>query len=123
MTLTATPHAEALAGLAALRDFLAAHPDIPLAAAPNPFEVYALGGTDWQQREEVDRIAAVLGVAARENEDGSHYTAERDFGGGVTYRATAVCRAALDRYRRHMAPYHAETRRRMSAARGNAVAA
>ena len=75
-----------LEGLAAFAAFLAARPDLPLGAA-DPFLYTAKGGADEQNRAEVDRIAAILGVTAGDSPIGTHYAAARDFGGGVTYSA------------------------------------
>jgi hypothetical protein len=86
-------HAAAIKGMANLSAFLQTHPALPLAAdwSGDPFTVFVLGGTDEQNRAEVDRIAAILGVPA-EWMRGSrrHYSAVRRFGGGITYRALAI---------------------------------
>ena len=83
----------AIQGLSNLSAFLDTHPALPLGAewSDEPFTVYVFAGTDEENRAEVDRIAGILGVqAAWMNGSGSHYTAVRRFGGGVTYRALAI---------------------------------
>jgi hypothetical protein len=91
---------EVVRGLRALADFLEAHPDLPA-----PWHIPAsasISGSDDAERAEVDRIAAILGVPATANERGTHYGAERDFGGGVKYEATAITQAHMDAYSEHM---------------------
>ncbi len=93
-------------GLRALADFLDAHPDLPA-----PWHVDAPAATsrsdDAAERAEVDRIAGILGVpAATTNPKGTHYEAERDFGGGVKYVATAITKAHMAAYNEHMEPWH-----------------
>lgn len=90
-------------GLRALADFLDAHPDLPIASAYVSAGVF---GTDEEERADVDRIAGILSVPATADERGTHYEAERDFGGGVKYRATAITRAHMDRYSAHMDQFH-----------------
>ena len=92
----------------ALRDlagFLDAHPDLPVpwvdARPGRGFE-----GTDEEERAEVDRIAAILGVQAREtSESGTHYEAQREFGDHVVYRVTAITQAEMAAWREHMTHY------------------
>lgn len=92
-------------GLRALADFLEAHPDLPA-----PWHVDAPAGTirddEAAERAEVDRIGGILGVPATANAEGTHYEAERDFGGGVNYRATAITKAHMDAYSAHMESWH-----------------
>lgn len=103
MTITAiTPDTRARAdrvarGLIALHAFLECHPDLPLGPV-EPLCYPATGGTDQENRAEVDRIARMLGVAAGPayGHEG-YYQARRDFGGGITYQATAVTAAELER--------------------------
>ena len=100
------PDREAAArGLRALADFLESHPDLPV-----PWQTDApasvSGADDAAERAEVDRIAGILGVPAAANERGTHYDAERDFGGGVIYRATAITRAEMESYTEHMKAFH-----------------
>ena len=91
--------AAVLEGLAAFAAFLTARPDLPLGAA-DPFLYTAKGGTDEQNRAEVDRIAAILGVTAGDSPIGTHYAAARDFGGGVAYSAWTFTADARPRRRR-----------------------
>jgi hypothetical protein len=93
-TRDAGRRAAVLEGLTAFARFLTARPDLPLGDS-DPFLCSVKGGTDEQNRAEVDRIAAVLGVTAGDSPADTHYGASRDFGGGVTYSAwtfTAVAR-------------------------------
>jgi len=84
--------------------FLAQHPDLPLSKY-DAMSYHVHADTDEQQRAEIDRIAAILGVKAAENADRDRYAAERAFGPGVTYKATAIDREAMTRYSAHMKPY------------------
>lgn len=91
--------AEVIRGLGNYAAFLAAHPDLPLDDG-NPLHCCVTGGTDEDERAEVDRIAGILGTAARYMPGSeTHYAAERDFG-GVTYLAVAITA-------RHMAEHSA----------------
>jgi len=99
MTITATAPPDAgrltavLEGLANLSAFLETHPGLPLGSmwSGDPFLVYAFAGTDEENRAEVDQIAAILGVTAGlVPASATHYTAVRQFGGGVTDRAIAI---------------------------------
>jgi hypothetical protein len=97
-----TDREEAVQGLRALADFLETHPDLPVAwfdAAPT------LHGTDTEKRDEVGRIAVILGEPAILNESGTHFGTRRDFGGGVTYRATAIAQAEMDAWHEHANAY------------------
>ncbi len=96
---TAARHAEVIQGLKNLAEFLKDHPDLPLENGQDPYRVSVRHGTDEENRAEVDRIAAILGVTPGHS-GSTHYTAARDFGGGVTYSATAITR-------RYMASYNA----------------
>lgn len=97
--------AEFIAGLRALADFLAAHPDLPVPRCPELTVHTGLDGVggrlpDEQARAEVDRVAAVLGVpAAAADCDDSHYSARRMFG-PVEYGAIAI---RSEHMRRHAA--------------------
>jgi hypothetical protein len=94
--MTAEPdgkRAQVLQGLAALAACLKVHPELPLNGPSVPHHVYVHDGNDAENRAEVDRIATVLGVTARDAYgDGVKYEAVRDFGGGVTYRCIAMSR-------------------------------
>ena len=95
--LAGTRHADVIAGLRNLSAFLSTHLELPLGDG-DPLH-YAARGTDEETRAEVERIAAVLGTSVRVTIRGALWTAERDFGGGVRYTATAVSRDASGRYR------------------------
>lgn len=92
-------HAEAITGLTAAAAFLETHPDLPLNPLGDPMNVSVTGGSDEDNRAEVDRIAWILGV-----EPGyilgsrTHYAAVLHFAGGVTYSATAINRSYRDNY-------------------------
>jgi hypothetical protein len=90
-------HADVINGLANAQAFLETHPDLPLNRYGNPLAVSVREGSDHANRAEVDRIAGILGVTATDpHGDGEHYAAVRHFGGGITYRATAISRRAMD---------------------------
>ena len=91
-----TRRAEVAAALRALASFIEEHPDLPL-----PWNVPAaphLDGTDEDDRAEVDRIAAILGVAPHQNGP-SHYEVHRDFGARVSYGAVAITEAHMVAWR------------------------
>lgn len=113
--------AEAAAGARALADFVESHPDLPVDPAPDPFNVHVLHGTDDGKRDEVDRVAAILGVAAHLSGPGTNYSARRDFG-PVSYRITAVFAGEADRCMRYLAPYVDELHERAAARRAEAAA-
>ena len=75
---------ETVNALRALADRIEANPDLP-APGCTLASVHMISGTDEEQRAEVDRIAAVLSVTTTVNQAGTHYVAERSFGGGVPY--------------------------------------
>jgi hypothetical protein len=102
-----TRHADVIEGLANLAAFLGTHPELPLGDA-DPFLRSVKGGTDEENRAEVDRIAAILGVTAADAVTGTHYGAARDFGAGVTYSAWTFTAAARDRHARHIAGVYAQ---------------
>jgi len=77
-------------GLRALADYLESNADVP-ATSYAPVYAFPPDGECAGMRAEIDSIAALLGVKARETADGSHYTALRSFG-PVEYRAVAICR-------------------------------
>ncbi|MFB4306911.1 hypothetical protein [Actinomadura sp. GTD37] len=72
-----------------LLDYLENHPEIPINEYYNEVSVSINDGTDQEERAEVDRIAAALGVTATGD---SHYRARRAFG-PVEYKAAAITRA------------------------------
>lgn len=100
MSGTVARRAALVQGLIDLAAFLETHPDLPITSVDaRPY----IHGTDDEERAEVDRIAAILGQPAKHTNDArTHYEVERDFGGRVHYRATAITAA-------HMAEYSAHT--------------
>lgn len=80
--------AEVVDGLRALAAFIEANPGLPV---PRNVEMLysVIAETDQLEREEVDRIAALLGVTAIPECDGAHYVATGSFG-AVHYRAVAI---------------------------------
>jgi hypothetical protein len=95
-TRRAEYRAEYVAGLHALADHLAEHPDLPLPQDRHLLVCAGPGGDD-AQRAEVDRIAAALGVEAQEVDDGTAYAAMRSFG-PIVYRALAITQARMARH-------------------------
>jgi hypothetical protein len=93
-TSTTDPKARAAitAGLRALADYLGAHPGLPVPqfSMCAGLTVYP-GGSEEDNRAEVDRIAEVLQAVT---EDFAVYQAQRRFGGPVAYRAAAVPKQA-----------------------------
>jgi hypothetical protein len=88
------------AGLINLATFLEQHPGLPLGPV-EPLCCPVTSGTDEENRAEVDRIARMLGVTAGiAFACPGYYRACRDFGGGITYTATAVSNAEIDEYLR-----------------------
>ena len=83
---------EYIKGLRDLADFIESHPELPMPtrSSVGPY----ITGTDEQQRAEVDRIAAILGVSASGD---THYIAPRPFG-PVTYEAIAIAADHMARY-------------------------
>ena len=76
-------------GLRGLAELLESCPGIP---APYTLDVliFPPDGSDTGIRAEIDRIAALLGVTAKDETDRhGHYTASKGFG-PVTYRAVAI---------------------------------
>lgn len=86
--------ADLIAGLRDMADWLEANPDVPVGA--HDFvrlqycaDVYT--GGIVASRAEVDRVAVLLD--AKPYRDGTHYGAEKDFGGDVSYLALSIARA------------------------------
>jgi hypothetical protein len=77
-------------GFRALADYLESNPDVPVSGYATVY-VFPPDGGCAGMRDEIDFIAALLGVTADENADGHHYTALRSFG-PVEYRAVAICK-------------------------------
>jgi hypothetical protein len=100
---TIDKRAERIEGIRVFADFAETHPDLPLGLADSPLHVSVTGGTDEENRAEVDRIAAILGVTAGYgpyDRNQTRYTAVQEFGGsdGVTYTASALSAAYSDMY-------------------------
>lgn len=90
--------AEIINGLRMFALFAQNHPDLPLASGGDPLRVSVFEGTDAENRAEIERIAAILGVnPAYPFGTTAHYRAVRAFG-GVIYEATAITRASMDEY-------------------------
>ncbi|MGI5224745.1 hypothetical protein [Actinoallomurus sp. CA-142502] len=84
-----THRTEFINGLHALADYLDTNPALPVPAFHTEVLIH-IRGTDSEQRAEVDRLAALLGVSTVDRTDtGGHYTATRAFG-PVEYRCVAV---------------------------------
>ncbi|WP_017593765.1 hypothetical protein [Nocardiopsis potens] len=64
-------------GLRALADFLDDHPEVPLCPSSEPLAVFP-EGDDTECFADIDRVAALIGVAPKRR--GDHYVAEREFG-------------------------------------------
>ena len=80
--------AQVIAGLRQLAAYLEQHPDMPVCPFGWDLNVYPRQPTEAQNRAEVDRIAAILGVTpADQISAGGHYAAARTFG-RVTYQVT-----------------------------------
>ncbi|WP_019634589.1 hypothetical protein [Actinomadura atramentaria] len=88
--------AAAVRGLRELADFLTAHPDLPPPYASDFFSPSLPRTTEEDERAEVERIAEVLGIEAVA---GDGECSARRFFGPVKYRAFALTRASMDRYR------------------------
>jgi hypothetical protein len=97
--------AERIEGLRTFTDFAETHPDLPLGSS-DPLRVSVYAGTDEENRAEIRRIAAVLGVDASQSSPG-HYIAVRDFGGGTVYEAVAISHDRQNRWDRFMTGYGA----------------
>jgi hypothetical protein len=92
-----TRRAGQIAGLRRFADFAEKHPDLPLGTG-DPLHVSVSGGTDEQDRAEVDRIARICGVQPRYlHNSTTHYAAVMDCG-GVSYQAVAIAHDEMQRY-------------------------
>jgi hypothetical protein len=115
--LDRTTRGQAIDGLRQLADYLEAHPDLPVCHFDwTPLTVFP-GGSEAEQRAEVDRVARVLGVQVRdETADDGHYTAARAFG-PVIYQSLhiparrAAAHAALMSYAGAITPGNDDTAR------------
>lgn len=94
-----TNSTETVAGLRALADFLEEHPELP---------VFSVGAHPYlegpEKDREVDRIAGILNEQPRYTPH-AHYIVERDFGGGVIYKAASIPDAVIKQYERDIT-YH-----------------
>jgi hypothetical protein len=83
------------AALRELATYVEGHPELPVPTYTDASP--GVTGDDEEQRVEVNRIAAVLGVEPQDEQAG-HYSARRLFGDervGVTYRVTAIPAARM----------------------------
>lgn len=90
-------------GLRELADFLQAHPSLPVSKYGVAKVSYHVGldiADDDDARNEVDRIAAELGVTPVLRASGTQYLADKIFG-GITYRAIAIGKARCARCGEH----------------------
>ncbi|MBN6056409.1 hypothetical protein JYK22_31060, partial [Nonomuraea sp. RK-328] len=83
-------------GLRRLADFLDAHPDIPVSATA-PLYHFTRGGSDADQRAEIDQIAVRLGSPVEDETEYGHYTTAISFG-PIEYRAIAITAEARARH-------------------------
>ncbi|GAA4484442.1 hypothetical protein GCM10023191_007610 [Actinoallomurus oryzae] len=89
-----THRTEFIVGLQALADYLDTNPAVPVPEFSIEVLVHARG-TDEVASAEVDRVAALLGVAVRDDTArGGHYKAIRTFG-PVEYRCLAIPAAVM----------------------------
>jgi hypothetical protein len=77
-------------GLRSLADYLESNPDVP---APIYADAFTFPPDDdcAIMRTEIDTVAELLGIRARETGGGQHYGVTRSFG-PVQYRAVAICK-------------------------------
>lgn len=96
MTTPRNPEDGIVGGLRRLADFLERTPDLPRPMfADVTYHVRA--DSDESQRDEINRIAAMLGTAPYSQGEG-HYVADIAFN-DVSYRAVAISRESMARYR------------------------
>lgn len=95
-TMTSIPDQRAayVAGLRDLAIFIENNPGLPLPTrtTTSPY----IGGTDEEERTQVNRIADILGVTPA-TEFGRHYVAKREFG-PVAYQAVAIPAREMDEH-------------------------
>ena len=91
-----------IAGLRALARYLASHPEAPVPPYGTMIGLPATGGTDEDNRREVDLFAVVMGATVTDDR-GGYYTASRTFG-PVSYEATAISAARSLAYSRRQGP-------------------
>jgi hypothetical protein len=109
MTDNAEHREEVASALEALAAFLREHADLPV-----PWRIRAVispDGTDDERCAEVDLVARILGTEAGWNDRRTHYTATRDFGGGVELEAYSVWSGELESWRAHSASYKGPSRK------------
>jgi len=91
-----TSREHVIAGLHALAAFIEDNPGLPI--PDGAYMNYSvIEDTDEQERAEVDRIAAMLGVTAGPNFGGKHYVTTAFFG-PVLYRAVAISEEEMERH-------------------------
>lgn len=91
--------AERIANLRALADFLESMPSVPLPRYTFDLSL-SVGAGDEDDAEniaEIARLAVLFGVEPTQNEDGTHHRAALRIG-HLTYTASTVTRAAMDRH-------------------------
>jgi hypothetical protein len=88
------------AGLRDLASFIERNPDLPIPRNVD-ISLSVIGDDDKQERDEIDRIAAILGVPATFPYGLHHYRAAREFG-PVTFSALAISQE-------YMRMHHART--------------
>lgn len=116
-----TQRAGRITALRQFADFAEANPDLPLGSS-DPLYVSVIGGTDEENKAEVDRIARICGVQPRYlHNSTTNYGAVMDCG-GVTYRAVAVASEEMQRWNALMS-YRDNVAPRPVRAAGGAVAA
>lgn len=87
--ISAIQRQELIDGLRALADFLESTPEIPAPSSVEGF-VFPVDTSDIGARQEIDGIADLIGVEAKDQTaDHGHYTATKNFG-PVSYRAVAI---------------------------------
>jgi hypothetical protein len=96
MTYYANAHqrSQLIAGLRAVAAYLESNPDVP-APQYTTVHVFPGRGTDKEQREAIDAIAACVNAEPQEIVSG-HYGVSRYFG-PVEYRAVAIDRSGEDK--------------------------
>ncbi|GAA0738439.1 hypothetical protein Drose_04545 [Dactylosporangium roseum] len=88
---------ELLSDLEGLVTFLAKNEGVPLRDFGVEVEYYVGSDDDQVGIEEIQRIAAALGVEMTVNDDKTHYRASRRFG-TASYKAVYVVRREMDDY-------------------------
>jgi hypothetical protein len=91
-----TVRAKFINGMRDLAEFLATNLGFPVPAYGDTIHVFPEGLTDAERRAVVDRLAATMGVTARD--ENGHYQADGQFG-PLTYRVVAISDAARAEHR------------------------